>query len=555
MSKYKAGDVFTFPCGCKFNVIEDSEEFPLLDFNPDPNDLNLECELTWDLIGKGNTKGVFQLESPLGRTWSKKLAPENIEQLSALVAILRPGCLEAMRDGKSVTKHYVDRKNGEEPVEYYHPALEPLLGETFGEMIYQEQAMHIARDLAGFDLQQADVLRKAIGKKLPEVMAKVKGEFLEGCKNMEIVTDEEAEQIFGWIEKSQRYSFNKSHSVSYAINAYMSAYAKAHFRRAFFTSYLYYAKEKQKPFEEIAELINNAKTMGVDVLPPDFRILNEEFKIWNSNIHFGMFNIKGIGMSIVEKLRNAADGAEKRLMCKRGKWSWPVFLVYYSQNVTSTAVKNMIMSGALDYFGVSRTQMLYDYDLFSKLTKREIEWAQAHNVGKGTTDTLVTILEAVKASGSGKGNAMANKNRVTKVAELLSLRKHPPRSMVDSDEWAAQVEESLLGISLTTSVVESCDKSDANATCMEATKSTGGRYDLLCVACKVDEVKEITDKNKRKMAFLTVSDASGQLECVAFQKEWKSCKRLCTADNTIMAIGKKGKDGAFVINKIRQLNP
>ena len=167
---------------------------------------------------------------------AKKLKPENIEQLSALIAILRPGTLEAIRNGKSVTNHYIDKKNGEESLDYFHPALEPILKSTYGEMIYQEQAMEIAKNIAGFNLQEADMLRKAIGKKKPEEMAKVRNKFMEGCSVLNIVSIDEAEQIFGWIEKSQRYSFNKSHSISYAMNAYLSAYTKAHFPKIFFAS-------------------------------------------------------------------------------------------------------------------------------------------------------------------------------------------------------------------------------------------------------------------------------------------------------------------------------
>lgn len=241
---------FQYSCGCSFDL-DDSDNKKVLSFDPTIEHINLDCEKTWNLIGDGNTKGIFQLESRLGRSIAKKLKPENIEQLSALIAILRPGTLEAIRDGKTVTNHYIDRKNGQESVDIFHKALEPVLKTTYGEMIYQEQAMEIAKTVAGFNLQEADMLRKAIGKKKPEEMAKVRTKFLEGTKKLNILNDNEAEQVFGWIEKSQRYSFNKSHSVSYAINAYLSAYAKAHFPRVFFAAYLRFAKDKIDPREEI----------------------------------------------------------------------------------------------------------------------------------------------------------------------------------------------------------------------------------------------------------------------------------------------------------------
>ena len=215
-------------------------------------DIDLECQKTWYLISDGNTKGVFQLESRLGQSMAKKLKPQNIEQLSALISILRPGCLEAVRDGKTVSNHYIDKKNGLESIDYFHEALESILMTTYGEMVYQEQAMQICQKIANFDLCEADMLRKAIGKKKPEEMAKIKTLFLDKSKVSKIVNVDEAEQIFSWIEKSQRYSFNKSHAISYAMNAYVSAYAKAHYPKQFFVSYLKYAKDKIDPIREIS---------------------------------------------------------------------------------------------------------------------------------------------------------------------------------------------------------------------------------------------------------------------------------------------------------------
>ena len=169
--------VLKFSCGCSFHATENAGKTSI-DFDPVNHELDLNCQKTWDLISDGNTKGCFQLETRLGKSVAKKLKPENIEQLSALISILRPGCLQAYRDGKNVTNHYIDRKNGQESVDYYHPMLENALKSTYGEMIYQEQAMQIAKEIAGFDLQQADNLRKAIGKKQPEEMAKLKKKFI-----------------------------------------------------------------------------------------------------------------------------------------------------------------------------------------------------------------------------------------------------------------------------------------------------------------------------------------------------------------------------------------
>ena len=152
---------------------------------------------TWSLFAEGKTKGIFQLESGLGRAWSKKLAPNNIEELSALIAIIRPGTLKAYIDGKSMTQIYVDRKHGREDVVYLHPALEDILKPTYGVLVYQEQSMRIAQKIAGFDLKEADVLRKAIGKKKASLMNEVKKSFIEGAIRVGMVSKEEAEQKIG----------------------------------------------------------------------------------------------------------------------------------------------------------------------------------------------------------------------------------------------------------------------------------------------------------------------------------------------------------------------
>ena len=156
----------TFACGCTFDVIDDK-----IQYDPNIEYLPLNCLETWKLICEGNTKGVFQLESQLGRSMAERVKPSDIEELSDLVAIIRPGCMEAIVDGKSLTQHYIDRKHGIDPVEYFHDALEPILSSTYGILVYQEQAILIARDIGGFDLQEADILRKAIGKKNVGLMA------------------------------------------------------------------------------------------------------------------------------------------------------------------------------------------------------------------------------------------------------------------------------------------------------------------------------------------------------------------------------------------------
>lgn len=222
MNKYK------FDCGCEVDIIDeqikDYDGLPSLHI--DYENLNINCPITWNLLSSGKTRGVFQLETNLGASWAKKLEPDSMEELAALISILRPGTLKSKLDGKSMTQHYVDRKHGIEQYTDIDHNIASIMTETHGIMVYQEQAMQIAQKLGGFDLKQADSLRKAIGKKLADLMSKVKIEFIEGCKKTGLVDDEKANEIFDIIEKSNRYSFNKSHAVCYGMIGYWTAWTK-----------------------------------------------------------------------------------------------------------------------------------------------------------------------------------------------------------------------------------------------------------------------------------------------------------------------------------------
>lgn len=211
-------EFYTFDCGCKFRIVGPkvlpNSDFPALKFDSDirniDHDINFECPKTYKMLSDGLTVGCFQVETPLGRQWTKKQKPEELEHISALGSILRPGALRAVdEEGISMTMHYCRRKNNEEETPSYHPVIDNILKDSYGCLIYQEQSIKIAQEVAGFSLEEADSLRKSIGKKLAEEMAKSKKLFLEKAKTQQILTEEQAEEVFGWIEKSQRYQFNR----------------------------------------------------------------------------------------------------------------------------------------------------------------------------------------------------------------------------------------------------------------------------------------------------------------------------------------------------------
>jgi DNA polymerase III subunit alpha len=534
MSEY-----FSFDCGCKFRIIDKPKDsFPRIEFSPTVDNINFDCQNTWSLISDGNTKGCFQLESRLGQIMSKRLKPENIEQLSGLISILRPGCLEAYRDGKTVSNHYIDKKNGLESIDYFHPCLEESLKTTYSEMVYQEQAMQIAQRVAGFDLQEADMLRKAIGKKKPEEMAKVKKKFIEGSKKTQIVSESDAEEIFGWIEKSQRYSFNKSHAVSYAVNAYLSAYAKAHFPKIFFASYLRFAKDKIDPQQEIKELIRNANEMDIDVSIPDFRNLNEFFILKNKTIYFGLTDIKGVGSSVFKKIQNLTQDKNVANM------TWLDIAHSILLNINSVAAKALISCGSFDYFKKNRTEMLFEHNILSTLTKKELENFATHIP---TTSTIRQILETMLVSGK------ISKNRQSVVQNLITSIIKPPYSLIDKIEWLSDSENALLGAAITCSKLDTYDVSMSNCNCKTFKTSVINTNIILAgEIINVNFVKTKKGKNPgQEMAFVSIEDQVGILDSIIFFPEQLDKYRHHLYDSNILVFcgsKSKTKDG-LIVNK------
>lgn len=527
-----------FDCGCSFKCLENNR----IIFSPKIEDINLECKKTWNLISEGNTKGVFQLESRLGQSIAKKLKPENIEQLSALISILRPGSLEAIRDGKSVTNHYIDRKNYKESIDYFHPALEPILNSTLGELIYQEQAIQIAKNIAGFSLSESDSLRKSIGKKDVKLMAEIKKTFLQGCKSQNIVNEKDAQEIFGWIEKSQRYSFNKSHAVSYAMNAYLSAFTKAHFPQAFFCSYLRFAKDKVDPQQEIKQLVKNANEMDVTICLPDLRMMNKLFEIKENKIFFGLTDIKGLGLSVYNKLLNI----NSKFAIENMTYLQTLFSVLLKINSASS--KAIIGAGALDYFKRTRTSMLFDFDIASSLTAKEIDYI--HNIISTSGSSLKDCLNGLII------HPKVNKNRKSLIHGLLQTYTNPPYSLEDKIEWLADSEASYLGTAISCSKLDSYDISMINSSCREfkntAIESHKNKILLAGEITYLNTIKTKTGKNPgQEMAFLTIEDQTGSLDSVIFFPEtYQKYKHHLFEENILVFSGAKGKakDG-FIVDK------
>ncbi len=313
----------------------------------DPEKLDIEDPKAFELLARGDTVGVFQLESGGMRDTLRQVAPDCIEDIIAILALYRPGPMQFIPT-------YIKRKHGLEEVEYDHPILEPILKETNGIIVYQEQIQQAAQKLAGFSLGQGDILRRAMGKKKPEVMAEQRGKFVEGCKETNGIDEKLANKIFDNITEFAKYGFNKSHSTAYGFVTYQTAWLKAHYPAEFMAALL---SGEMGNSDKLTQFIGESKEMGIDVLPPS---VNESLGRFNavqdgSGIRFGMAAIKGVGEGVVDEIVRERDANGPYLG-----------LMDFCARVTSAnkkVLENLIRSGAFDFSSAHRAQLFEGIDI------------------------------------------------------------------------------------------------------------------------------------------------------------------------------------------------
>ena len=310
----------------------------------DINSLPLDDANTYKLLASAQTMGIFQIESSGMRDLLRKLNPERFEDLIALLALYRPGPI-----GSGMLDDFIKRKHKLIPIKYDHKKLEPILKETYGIMVYQEQIMQIASTLAGFSLAQADILRRAMGKKIPEVMEKERKNFLSGCiKNG--ISEQVASKIFDLIEYFSGYGFNKSHSAAYAMISYRTAYLKANYPVEFMAALLTSERDNT---DKIVEYVNEAARMGLTILPPDINESDALFKVVdNKSIRFGLLAVKNVGSGAIESIissrRSGGEFISLEDICRR------VDLRLVNKKV----MESLIKCGAMDAFKMARAQMV-----------------------------------------------------------------------------------------------------------------------------------------------------------------------------------------------------
>ena len=347
---------------------------------------------------------------------------------------------------------------------------------------------------------------------------------------------------------------SNSHGIEYAKLAYLTAYSRQHFPKAFFAAALKHSIDKQKPFEEINELVGDARNNSIDVYTPDLRNLNKDFALINSEIYFGLGDIRGIGESILKRLDEIVIETEKKVGA-RSTWKWLDILFYVLPFINSTAAKAIICSGSIDFCKVPRSTMYYEFEHYIQLKDREQNWIiKAYE--KDKSKTLIQLINDLVNVPSGKlAGGCSSKKRLEAVNGILNLLKNPPFSIEDSIEWIAGVEQELMGISLSCTKVDACDISAANCDCRSFINGYS-RPGPVLIAVKIDRIKEIVTKKGDKMCFLNVGDISGNIDSVVvFPNIYSSYKQLIIDDNTVMLSGKRDEKNKsnLIVDKVFQL--
>jgi len=344
----------------------------------DLDDLPLDDDKVYRLLQSGNTIGVFQLESDGLRRILMEMKPNRFEDLIAVIALYRPGPL-----GSGMVEDFINRKQGRQKLEYIHPALENILKETYGVILYQEQVMRVASDLANFSMGEADVLRRAMGKKKASELMAMRDKFVLGAA-LNHIDKEIATRLFDIMESFAGYGFNKSHSAAYAMISYQTAYLKAHFPVEFMCAFLSSVIEHQ---DRVVFYIKECRKMGIAILPPDINESYENFTVGAGGIRFGLGAIKNVGVNAVKAIVDARQTGKFTSyfdFCQRMDLS----------QINKRMVENLIVAGCFDSLGITRKQTFSIMDEAMQLAA-QVKQACSGNQMSLFGDTAAMVEEPV----------------------------------------------------------------------------------------------------------------------------------------------------------------
>lgn len=461
----------------------------------DLDHLALTDEATYELFQRGDTKGIFQFESDGMRRMLVQLKPDRIEDLIAAAAMYRPGPLQFIDT-------YIRCKHGEEEPKYLHPMMKPLLEETHGLIIYQEQVQALALELAGFSLSEGDKMRRAVGKKKRDLMEEYRGKFIDGAKSK--VGEDTAEKIYEKIQFFAEYGFNKSHAACYAVVAYKTAYLKRHYPREYMAALL---TVNRGVTNKVVEYIDDAKRMGITVLPPDVNESETYFTVVGDNIRFGLAAVKGVGDRAVDGMvaERQENGPFRDLhdFCER------VDL----RLLNKSAIEAMIKAGAFDSLGGKRAQ-------------------------------YVAALESALNAGSAAQKAKAT----GQLGLFAGGDEQPAPELPDVPEWPDKellmLEKSVLGFYVSSHPLsEHIDQIRAFARTSVGQLETLRDRSVVCLGGLINEVRLFTDKNERRFARLSVEDMDGTVQVVVFASVYEKVKDILAADRIVLIKGKLDRGG------------
>jgi DNA polymerase-3 subunit alpha len=469
----------------------------------------MEDEKTYDLLRAGRTVGVFQLESEGMRDLLKNLKPTAFHDVVAVNALYRPGPL-----GSGMVTTFVECKHGRKEIVYDHELLKPILEDTYGVILYQEQVMRIASDLAGFTLGEADLLRKAMGKKQKDVMAEQRKRFVEGARARG-TQKALAEKIFSQMEKFAEYGFNKSHSAAYAVLSIRTAFLKAHYPAEFMAATM---SSEIDDTDRITVLLDDCRELGIELVPPNVNTCQPDFRARDGHIYYGLGAVKNVGLSAVETLvaeRNEG-GAFRSLENLCGRLN--------SRLITKRVYESLIGAGAMDTLPGHRAQKLAALETVMERAARRFRDAERGQFGL--------------FGGAAEPD-------------------DPP--LPETEPWSAQdqlqKEKEALGFFLTGHPL---DRYRDLITMIRTTSSRdlkelpGGERAL--IGGLVTAVKMTTDRNQRPMAFVTIEDPEGQAEVVMFSDVLEKSRRFVAENAVVLVEGRvsrrNGGDGKVLVNSV-----
>ncbi len=477
----------------------------------DLDGIDLEDKETYEMLGKGKTQAVFQFESGKMQESLIKLKPTDLEDLIAMNALYRPGPMENIPD-------FIERKHGRKPIEYLHPIMERCLKKTYGIIVYQEQVMQLVQDIAGFTLAQADSIRRAMGKKNPVEMMKLKSQFIEGAAVNEI-PKKTAEEIFELLIKFASYGFNKSHSCAYAYLAFQTAWLKCHYTAEFLAANM---TAEINDLDTIVALIDEAKSFDINLLPPDVNKSVATFTATDSkNIVFGLAGIKGVGISAVESIIKARE--EKPFS------SFFDFAARCDGKVINKRVlEALIASGAFDSLKIGHRAQLF------AAIDSALEFSKNANSSLGDTDSLFaggTVETDIVEPKLQQIPPWSEAQRLEKEKEVLNfyISGHP---LMKYETHLRSLSTFYLG------------KTDSPLI---------GKQVRCCGL--ITSVRTRLDKKEQTIAFVMIEDFTGKAECIFWSDAYKKFGHYLVEDSVVMVKGKSELNADAVKIVVEEIMP